>query len=188
MKRIETDRIARASLPAPSAGAGRSPDEESPRATICRSCTTRDCCTRPIEITIAELGSIARTLELPPTLFVELSGDSADPTLRLVRRDGNCVFLLHLATHKRVCGLGSLAPLACRRFPAEPGAQTNCWRTWSDDELHDSVDLDAEAQSAVTVQAGLVSRWQTRLATRHHELGATMALDALLSLAAELEP
>ncbi len=148
---------------------------------------TRECCTRPVEITIAELGAISRTLELPPTLFAELSGDSANPTVLLVRRAGTCVFLLHLATHKRLCGLGPLAPLACRRYPTEPGPQTHCWRAWSDDELLDSK-LAAETQSAAASQAGRVSRWQARLATRHHELADSMALDALLSLAAEPDP
>jgi len=163
------------------------PGDESPRATICRGCTTRECCTRPVEISIAELGSIARTLELPPTLFVELSSDPANPTLRLVRRAGTCVFLLHLATHKRLCGLGPLAPLACRRYPAEPGPQTHCWRTWTREELEED-DLEAETQSAVVSQARLVARWQTRLASRHHELADSMALDALLSLSMEPEP
>lgn len=180
------------------------PGDASPRATVCRACTTRECCTRLVPLTIAELATIAHTLELRPSSFAELVPAESSPDLAALelplahtstlapqvltlRRDrsGACVFLLHLATHRRYCGLGALAPLACRRFPVTAGSQgTTCWRPWTDDELSDPP-LDAAQATATAAHAAHVARWHEKLGASHHALTPSLTLDALLSLAAE---
>jgi len=126
-----------------------------PTAAACVACRTRDCCRdRDAPLTGADVVRIATALEIAPLTFVALAfaaeRDRAADTftthdhrrarLVLARRpepDGHtaCVFLLALGSGRRLCGLGALAPTACRLHPAtgpDPGA---CWRTFTSDEV-----------------------------------------------------
>jgi hypothetical protein len=113
---------------------------------ICRTCLTRDCCSRRVPLTLPELARIARTLSVPPSSFAELGAPiSPSPTpLRtpsleraqvLLRHvDSSCIFLLHLGSGRRFCGLGPLAPAACTHFPGprdlEDGKAPPCPYPW----------------------------------------------------------
>lgn len=126
-----------------------------PTAAACVACRTRDCCRdRDAPLTGADVVRIATALEVAPTSFATVAPASDSPDapdvfltserrpvrLVLARRaepDGHeaCVFLLALGSGRRLCGLGALAPTACRLHPAigpEPGA---CWRTFTADEV-----------------------------------------------------
>lgn len=165
------------------------PDDTSARGLVCARCTSRECCARPVPITIAELADIAKALALAPTAFATLTTPHTPGPGLSLRRDpeGRCVFSVHLGSHRRACGLASLAPLACRRFP-EPAATNrplpHCWRTWGDAELSDP-ELEREQLTSDLSQSALAARWAERTRSRSHPLDEAMLLDALVALGDE---
>jgi len=86
-------------------------------------------------VTGADIVRIARTLALEPWHFTQTAPAAADdPTgivvdegrrrvnLRLANAAHGCVFLVRTLSGVGRCGLGDLAPAACRVFPADPAA------------------------------------------------------------------
>jgi len=124
-----------------------------PSTAACEACRTRDCCRdRDAALTGADVARIARALEVAPTRFATttpaapgdarafLDPDGAPVRLVLRRRAEPdertaCVFLLALGSGRRLCGLGELAPTACRLHPAEGPTPGACWRTFSAAEV-----------------------------------------------------
>jgi hypothetical protein len=135
-----------------------------PGARLCAACRSRECCGgRPVIVRPDEAARIARTLAIPLGEVVEVAAFDAPagpgteveprafrlapggpPHALLLRKamepDGlACRFRLALRTGRKLCGLGPLAPLACRRFPhpnsAEAFAAGHCWRVFTPSEL-----------------------------------------------------
>lgn len=142
-------------------------------------------------LSYAEVANIARTMAIPPTSFVSLVAPrdeyrepagllrlgprEAPYALELQRRDGVCVFLLTLGSGRKLCGLGALAPRACRDYPTRSAlTRLVCWRGWREDEI--VTDTNDEAQRRAE------ARWDERIAGRAQPLDEETALAALLSL------
>lgn len=145
-----------------------------------------------------EVVAIARALAVAPTRFARLEvtnegsadaiaiapggGDRRRIVLRR-RPDGagrtRCVFLLTAGSGRAICGLGELAPEACRAFPAPAteGRVEGCWRRWQAHEI--------EAPAAVVDRgAGAIARWNAIVAGRPYPLDEDTFFDALLADAA----
>ncbi len=159
-------------------------------AAPCRTCLTRDCCSRRIPLTLPELARIARTLALPPARFAELGPPVApDPTpirisstseahVLLRHSDSSCIFLLHLGSGRRFCGLGPLAPAACTHFPASlvDGMAPPCPYPWQRPLSPSPLPFEHEAQ---------VATWNALFDSgtdRSPPLPEPALLDALLAL------
>jgi len=136
-------------------------------------------CEREVDLDYADLARIATTLAIAPLSFVALTGATAlRPTLDLAgqsagltlrRHDGRCVFLLTLTSGRPLCGLGALAPAACRAAPSTP--------------LPPEVDRTPRPSH----QSELEARWRERLVGRTRPLDPESALAGLLSMMAERE-
>ena len=136
-------------------------------------------CEREVDLDYADLARIATALSIAPLSFVALTGPTPPrPTLDLAgqsvgltlrRHDGRCVFLLTLASGRRLCGLGALAPTSCLKDRSTP--------------LPAHVDRAPRPSN----QAELEARWQSRIAGRTRPLDPETALSGLLSMMAEAE-
>ncbi|MFO0744382.1 MAG: hypothetical protein U1F43_01760 [Myxococcota bacterium] len=177
-----------------------------PTADACRACRTRDCCfDREVDLTGADVVRIAAALEVAPSTFATALPAPADDArafalgagrarLVLAQRaepDGRraCVFLLGLGSGRRLCGLGELAPTACRLHPSSADGPGACWRTFTADEvaparraLADRLDAERGAWRA------RVAAWNEAMAARGG--GRRAALDVFLDhvLARAAEP
>lgn len=139
------------------------------------ACRAKARCARgPRQVTGADIVRISRTLALEPWHFTETAPAIADdPTgivldkgrrrvfLKIANATNGCVFSIRTPSGARGCGLGDLAPVSCRIFPAdtkdgapairrEPGCDCREWtledldqeavtealRTWSADRDH----------------------------------------------------
>lgn len=147
---------------------------------------TEALCTRgPRFVTGADIVRISRTLALEPWHVTESAPAAAsDPTgivtdggrrrvnLRLANGPHGCLFLLRTSGGLGHCGLGELAPVSCRAFPArlgegaDPAAAraenpTGGPRQWAEDDL-DQEKL-AEARAAWAADRDhwfeVVKRW-----------------------------
>jgi len=163
------------------------PNPSAPTA-ICRTCLTRDCCRRRVPLTLPELARIARTLALPAARFAEL-GPPVAPTPTPIRTsptsqtqvllrhvDSACIFLLHLGSGRRFCGLGPLAPSACTHFPGprdlHHGMAPPCPHPWQ-----------APLSPPPTPEHDrLVAAWDALLEPADTSPPESFVLDALLAL------
>jgi hypothetical protein len=95
------------------------------------------CIRGPREITGADLVRIARTLAAEPWRFTQTAPAAADDPAGIVLDNGRrrvrlevataapgCVFMVRAMGGSGRCGLGDLAPLCCRMFPADPRSTT----------------------------------------------------------------
>jgi hypothetical protein len=93
------------------------------------------CIHGPDEITGADLVRIARTLAAEPRRFTQTAPAAADDPagivldkrrrrvrLEVATAAHGCVFMLRAMGGSGRCGLGDLAPLCCRMFPADPAS------------------------------------------------------------------
>lgn len=99
-----------------------------------QSSRAKDLCYRgPRLVTGADIVRISRTLALEPTHFTQTAPAAAnDPTgvvldnarrlvnLRIANAAHGCVFHVRTLEGTGRCGLGELAPLACRMYPVAP--------------------------------------------------------------------
>jgi hypothetical protein len=146
------------------------------------SCAAKRCCERGNpEVTTADVVRIARALAIEPWTFVELipiaddaagvEVDQSGQQYRQVLATGaaGCVFLIRTSIGAGRCGLGELAPAACRVFPADPAAAEVTVRTspgcvcreWTVRDL-DAEELTGTLAAARTDRAesrALVERW-----------------------------
>ncbi|HRE89337.1 MAG TPA: hypothetical protein PK095_09365 [Myxococcota bacterium] len=136
-------------------------------------------CEREVDLGYTDLARISTALSIAPLSFVALTGPTPPrPTLDLAgqlvgltlrRHDGRCAFLLTLASGRRLCGLGALAPVACLKDPSTP------------------LPADVDRAPRPSNQAELEARWQSRIAERTRPLDPETALSGLLSMMAEAE-
>ncbi|GLY86518.1 hypothetical protein Airi02_044470 [Actinoallomurus iriomotensis] len=99
-----------------------------------QSCRARTRCTRGARyVTGADIVRISRTLALEPWKFTQTAPATAgDPTgivldkgrrrvtLKLANAAHGCVFSILTPSGAACCGLGDIAPVACRIFPIDP--------------------------------------------------------------------
>jgi Fe-S-cluster containining protein len=183
------------------------------RAASCGACRTRDCChDRDVALTADEVVAIARTLAVAPERFARLApvgtaaSGGAEPVTIKLSRDGpghrvvlrrrddgegrtRCVFLMTAGSGRKLCGLGELAPGACRTFPrpvdldAERRA-VGCWRRWEDLTEDGAGELAAEGVREAAMRArdeAAIARWDAVVALREHRLPEDAFLHALLA-------
>jgi hypothetical protein len=159
------------------------------RAYVWLSCAAKSCCEREVVVTAADIVRIARGLAVDPWHFVasapateddpgglvlDQSGDRRRPVL--MKSVVGCVFLIRTSSGAGRCGLGDLAPVSCRIFPADPAAakvtvraDPGCvCRDWTDDDL-EAVELTGPLSMA-RLEGGrsdeLIAKWNTYAATR----------------------
>ncbi|MFF3243776.1 hypothetical protein ACFYWY_08580 [Streptomyces sp. NPDC002870] len=110
-----------------------SPNSPSARAEWLSCRATMRCTRGARHVTGADIVRISRTLALEPWHFTQTAPAAADdPTgividegrrrvnLRLANAAGGCVFSIRTSSGAGRCGLGDLAPVTCRVFPADP--------------------------------------------------------------------
>jgi len=99
-----------------------------------QACRAQNRCSRGAAgVTGADVVRISRTLAVEPWFFTQTAPAAvADPggivldkgrrrvTLTLANAAHGCVFLLKTASGASCCGLGDVAPVACRLFPVDP--------------------------------------------------------------------
>ncbi len=99
-----------------------------------QACRVQNCCASGASrVTGADIVRISRTLAVEPWLFTQTAPAAVDDpggivldkgrrrvTLTLANAAHGCVFLLRTASGASCCGLGDLAPVSCRLFPADP--------------------------------------------------------------------
>ncbi len=99
-----------------------------------QACRAQNCCSRgAADVTGADIVRISRTLAVEPWFFTQTAPATfSDPagivldkgrrrvTLTLANAAHGCVFLLKTASGASCCGLGDIAPVSCRLFPADP--------------------------------------------------------------------
>jgi hypothetical protein len=99
-----------------------------------QACRAQNCCARgAARVTGADIVRISRTLAVEPWQFTQTAPAAVDDpggividkgrrrvTLTLANAAHGCVFLLRTASGASCCGLGDLAPVSCRLFPADP--------------------------------------------------------------------
>jgi hypothetical protein len=152
-------------------------------------------CTRGARyITGADIIRISRTLALEPWHFTQTAPAGADdPTgvlvdggrrrvnLKLANAAHGCVFLVRTLSGVGRCGLGDLAPVSCRVFPAHPAAGPPEPRCESEDGGHEQTDQalgHEELTEALRVWAAdrdhwyeVVARWNAMAAQSGVALG-----------------
>ena len=143
-------------------------------------------CEREVAPTFTEVARISTTLAVAPTTFIALTPHrtasmlalgGTERGLALKRHEGRCVFLLELATTS-LCGLGDLAPHACKVRPDTPlPAGTRDGSAPRDTKPPFAPDPERQHQ--------LETKWRARLANRHFPLTPEVALDGLLALMAD---
>ena len=124
-----------------------------------QACRIQNCCSRGATgVTGADIVRISRTLVVEPWHFTQAAPAAADDptgvivddgrrrvTLKLANAAQGCVFLLRTAGGAGCCGLGDLAPVSCRVFPADPTtgdagtrhpSDCSC-REWTDEQTED---------------------------------------------------
>jgi hypothetical protein len=108
-----------------------------------QSCRAKTRCARGARyVTGADIVRISRTLALEPWHFTQTAPAAADdPTgiildggrrhvsLKLANAVHGCVFLVKTPSGAGRCGLGELAPISCRTFPADATAGVPATRT-----------------------------------------------------------
>ena len=164
------------------------------RAYAWLSCAAKRCCEiGKVEVTTGDVVRIARALAIEPWTFVELTPtadgaagvelDQSGPQHRLVLATGaaGCVFLIRTSSGAGRCGLGDLAPAACRMFPADPTAADVTVRTspgcvcreWTDRDLdgEELTDTSAAARSDRAASRVLVERWNAYVRQAGPEAG-----------------
>lgn len=171
---------------------------------------------RDVPLTGADVVRIATALEVAPTTFAtsiaatgpEAAGDDGDAFLESDPRDPRrtrlarlvlrrvpegaataCVFLLGLGSGRRACGLGALAPTACRLHPATDAGPGACWRAFGEDEVapvrRALAGRLADERAAWWRQ---VARWNAAARSRPVPMSHEVLLDSVLARAAEPEP
>ena len=141
------------------------------------SCRAKACCARGADVTDADIARIATGLALDPINVVAtepaVDGDpvavALGPTrrvrLHLVTTTTGCVFLLRTRSGAGRCGLGDLAPAACRIFPADPcrpepavRPEPGCTcRRWTETDVADAPVVRANQE--LTAWRELIARW-----------------------------
>jgi hypothetical protein len=125
------------------------------------------CCARGARhVTGADVVRIARTLAVEPWHFTQTTPAAADDPLGVVLDKGRrrvaitlanaakgCVFLVVTGSGAGRCGLGEVAPVACRLFPAEPDGG-------SPDEEHQHLAAEWTADQAHWEE--VVRRWNAQ--------------------------
>jgi hypothetical protein len=97
--------------------------------------TETHCVNGPRQVTGADIVRISRTLAVEPWRFtqtapaalhdragIELDKGRRRVTLSLATANNGCLFLIRAGGGSGRCGLGDLAPLCCRIFPADPSS------------------------------------------------------------------
>jgi Fe-S-cluster containining protein len=99
-----------------------------------KSCRAKTCCTRGArDVNGADIVRISRTLALEPWHFTQTSPAAADDPAGIILEGGRrrvnlalanaahgCVFLIRTVSGAASCGIGDVAPVSCRVFPANP--------------------------------------------------------------------
>jgi Fe-S-cluster containining protein len=155
------------------------PEVRSRRAYTWLACREKACCTRAVAVTGADVARIAHGVAVEPWQFAELAPTPAsDPAgvamdggpdrqaLVLRRTGGDCVFLVRTRSGAGRCGLGALAPTACRMFPAtvgeaDPGPEVCTCREWTMYEIEgeDTASLRRQAIDERQAWHDTVRRW-----------------------------
>ena len=162
------------------------------RAYAWLSCREKACCRRGADITDADIARIAAGLGVEASHLVtpEDAGDE-DPAaialgpgprvkLRLTTTARGCVFLVRTRSGAGRCGLGDLAPAACRIFPADPARpdpgvrpEPGCeCRSWTDTDL-DGDELATPVRAAHDELIG----WHDRIARWNADNAGADGLD-----------
>lgn len=139
-------------------------------------------CSAAQSLTLGEFYTIARTLALTPSAWVELASESSgafsfllpDQSPRhliLKRRATGCVFSRPLADNRSLCGLGSLCPKACQAAPPSV--------------LRPSPHKTSMPLDEVAIARELSARLALSPAIFSHD--SELIFDALLSLCAEFK-
>ena len=175
------------------------------RAYTWLSCREKSCCTRTVAVTGADVARIAEGIAVEPWQFVELAptneGDPAgvamddgpDRQAMVLRRTGrDCVFLVRTGSGAGRCGLGALAPTACRMFPAtvgeaDPGPDVCTCREWTMYEIEgeDTASLRRQAIDERQAWHDTVRRWNDFAAGVGPEAG--LAAPDLLRFALDVQ-
>src|SRR5262245_8697908 len=119
---------------APTPVAAPTPAAPPPSWAHWKSCREKTCCTRGARhVNGADIVRISRTLALEPWHFTQTSPAAADDPAGIILAGGRrrvnltlanaghgCVFLIRTISGAACCGIGDLAPVSCRAFPADP--------------------------------------------------------------------